>query len=512
MNHSKQVKGVFFAVLLLVLAAIAVNIQVSSIQSAMRAFVDEEGNWAKAQRSAFQSFISFQHTKDDIHLEEFNRHLSFNKGMITAKKHLDNKAFDQAKSTLTAIGADSYNTDKIVYLSRYFSWLNQSQKAFAIWDNANILVVKLEQLVHDYSSESNPAIKTSILNNINSTQQNMLKAEKDFEQAFINLAKQTDTALSAITAIIFCLLGTVIFVFFKKTMNKITENDELYQATFNKSQLAYVQFKLNGDLIHANPQFLRLINGNHNAIKGLNFFEILRNQGNHGRLISIKNNRKHQDFEFKFSESKNQDSFYKAHTTLIHNYSGTPLYFVAAINDISKEKAQNSALKKLAHKDYLTGLLNKFAFEKHLTIALQNQTNGYLLYMDLNNFKAVNDQAGHQIGDRILENVSSRIKRQLRKDDPLARMGGDEFAVFLENTTLQRAIVIAKNIKDSVGSKPFTHQDNIFNVGVSIGISGLSHNDTSINELINHADQACYHSKSSNKVIVHESLRQRHSA
>lgn len=510
MNHSKQVKGVFFAVLLLVLSAIAVSTQVSNIQSAMRAFVDEEGNWAKAHRNAFQSFTTYRHSKDPKDLAAFHNNLAFNKGVIKAKKLLDDEKFDSAKTVFLSIGSDNYNTDKIIYLTQYFSWLSQSQKAFKIWDDANLMVVALEKLVVSYSTETNLNNRLQLLSQINSTQKNMLQAEKDFEQAFIILAKQTDTALTVITAILFSILGVIIFIFFKKTMNKITENDELYQATFNKSQLAYVQFKLNGDLIHANQQFLRLINCDQNIARELNFFKILRNQGNPGHLISTQNNNKHQNFEFKLSLSQNQHSFYKAHTTLIHNYSGTPLYFVAAISDISKEKAQNKALKKLAHKDYLTGLLNKFAFEKTLTLALQEQANGYLLYMDLNNFKLVNDQAGHQIGDRILENVSTRIQSQLRKNDPLARMGGDEFAVLLTGITLQCAIMIAQKIKDAVSNKPFVHQDHIFSIGVSIGVSGLTHQHTSIDELINHADKACYRSKSSNKVMVDDSLR--HSA
>ena len=508
MKHSKQLMGVFFALLCLVVAAISTSKQASNIQSAMRAFVDEEGNWAKAHRNAFLSLIKFQHTNDIKHFEHFKSHLIFNKGIIKAKKELDSQNFKEAKQTFLKIGSDEYNIDKIIYLSKYFSWLEQSKKAFNIWDKANQMIINLDDLAETYMAEKNQTVKAQLLHTIQKTQQGMLKAEKEFENAFILLAKQTDTLLSLLSAVILSLLGAVVFIFFRKTMNKITENDELYQATFNKSQLAYVQFELNGKLIHANSQFMRLIGSTHESIKSLNLFTILRHHGNKESLITIKKSNKHQSFEFKLNTLNNQESFYKAHTTLIHNYSGTPLYFVAAINDISKDKAQNFALEKLAHRDYLTGLLNKFAFEKTLNSALISKKTGYLLYMDLDNFKTVNDQAGHQVGDRILENVSSRIQKQLRKGNPLARMGGDEFAAFLENITLNQALDIANDIRSSIIHKPFNNQLKQFDIGISIGISGLNYRHQNITELINQADQACYNSKSINEVVIHDSLLQ----
>lgn len=495
------------AVMLLVIAAICTSTQVSNIQSAMRAFVDEEGNWAKAHRGAYQAFIKFQHSQNPLHFEAFIDHLTFNKGVAKAKKQLDAHEFEQASLTLQEIGCDPYNIEQIIYLTRYFSWLQESQRAFKIWDKANEMVNHFEHMAMAYRMEPSALIKKQLLADISSTQQDMLKAEQEFDHAFIRLAEQTDNILSILTIIIFSLLGIIMFTVIKKVMNQITEKDELYQATFNKSQLAYVQFHLNGNLIDGNQQFMDLIKCNEIMLKSLNFFDILKNQGNPSHLISMKSRNKHQEFQFKLA-ANGSNRYFKAHATLIHNYSGTPLYFVAAIYDISKEKAQNRALKKLAHQDYLTGLMNRFAFENKLSELIKNQAYGYLLYMDLNGFKSVNDAAGHMVGDQILEQVAQKIRMHIRQNDLLARMGGDEFALFLENVTLKKATEIALNIRHALSSQQFVYLQNQFDISISIGISALTQGHKSIPELLSQADEACYVSKIKNRIVTYQSLAQ----
>ena len=128
--------------------------------------------------------------------------------------------------------------------------------------------------------------------------------------------------------------------------------------------------------------------------------------------------------------------------------------------------------------------------------------------MDLNGFKAVNDQAGHQVGDRILEQVTAKIRGQLRKDDPLARMGGDEFALFLADVSIERATEVANNIRLALSKNQFTHELNHFDISISVGISGLAEKPKSLHDLINQADEACYQSKTTNKVVVHQSMAQ----
>jgi len=149
--------------------------------------------------------------------------------------------------------------------------------------------------------------------------------------------------------------------------------------------------------------------------------------------------------------------------------------------------------------DPLTGLVNRAEFGERLDKALQSakdfESTHALLFLDLDQFKIVNDTAGHVAGDELLKQVSTLLAGQLRGRDTLGRLGGDEFSVLLENCPLGKASKVAEMLIEVIREYRFVWDQKTYQVGVSIGIVPIVAESTSRKQIMHDADQACYVAK-----------------
>ena len=172
---------------------------------------------------------------------------------------------------------------------------------------------------------------------------------------------------------------------------------------------------------------------------------------------------------------------------------------VAIFHDVTELRGLAREMSYQATHDALTGLVNKAEFERRLDTALDSlRTDGtgcVVSYLDLDRFKVVNDTCGHIAGDNLLREVAGLLKRQVRDSDTVARMGGDEFAMLLAGCPLDKARQIAEEVCDAVANHSFVWQDQVFEVGVSIGLVEVGPESVSAESVLNAADSACYVAK-----------------
>ncbi|HED15878.1 MAG TPA: GGDEF domain-containing response regulator [Gammaproteobacteria bacterium] len=164
-------------------------------------------------------------------------------------------------------------------------------------------------------------------------------------------------------------------------------------------------------------------------------------------------------------------------------------------------------VQHLAYHDALTGLVNRAEFEYRLKKVFMRcrdeKAIAALLYMDLDQFKIVNDTCGHLAGDQLLCQIASLLKSKLRKVDTLARIGGDEFGILLENCTTESALSVASSLTEVVDDFRFVWRDHTFRIGVSIGMVPIDANSASPTSVLSAADAACYAAKESGRNRVH---------
>ncbi|WP_159084108.1 EAL domain-containing protein [Saccharobesus litoralis] len=179
---------------------------------------------------------------------------------------------------------------------------------------------------------------------------------------------------------------------------------------------------------------------------------------------------------------------------------------IGSIIDITEKKRAEKQLEFMATHDALTGIYNRREFEKRLNTALcecKPNVSHTLLYMDLDQFKVVNDTCGHKAGDILLRQLTDEMRDVVDDKGVIARLGGDEFGVLLENCIGDAAFVIAYQIKQVVQEFRFVWDSRVFTVGVSIGMVEVNENNHSIDEVLSIADTACFTAKEKGRNRIH---------
>ncbi len=203
----------------------------------------------------------------------------------------------------------------------------------------------------------------------------------------------------------------------------------------------------------------------------------------------------------------------------IRNYAQEVIGVMGSYTDITERKLYQELIEGQARRDQLTKLHNRQALQEHLQKLEQDKEKkcGALLFIDLDNFKTVNDTLGHAIGDELLKIVSSRIKEVTEKNDFIVRLGGDEFAVLLISDSKQEALVsVAYKLADDIKNiilKPYMVDSNFIQLGVSIGITYFDSKKIDWTNTFNEADMAMYDAKASGKntiKVFSEELRSSH--
>ena len=204
----------------------------------------------------------------------------------------------------------------------------------------------------------------------------------------------------------------------------------------------------------------------------------------------------------------------------MRNDQGIVFGAVIVFQDVRHTRRLTRQLSYQASHDALTGLFNRLKFEEHLnellaSVASDPQEHA-LCYLDMDQFKIVNDTCGHIAGDELLRQISVALQDVIRKEDMLARLGGDEFGVLLKNCPLDQARQIAEKLRQSIKALRFAWRDKTFEIGVSIGVVAITPDNLDSASIMSAADLSCYAAKDMGRNRIHvyqptdAALTQRH--
>lgn len=227
------------------------------------------------------------------------------------------------------------------------------------------------------------------------------------------------------------------------------------------------------------------------------------------------------DIDYELTNHEEQRCVIAVKARAMHDDAGEFIGYRGVGRDMTTQHEMESQLVWQATHDDLTGLINRREFERVLTRSsikcLMNDRALTLCYLDLDQFKVVNDSVGHAAGDQLLRNVTACLAAELEDGMVLARLGGDEFALLLEDYDIAAAVDVAKRLVDKVDELRFAWDNRPFSVGLSIGITQVAADNT-LTDILSRADVACYTAKDFGRGRVHvyresdDDIVQRHSA
>jgi len=208
---------------------------------------------------------------------------------------------------------------------------------------------------------------------------------------------------------------------------------------------------------------------------------------------------------------KNGENYWiKEYVAPIHNEQQEISHFVAILEDITEARNLSQQLSYQATHDSLTGLINRTEFERRLGVIVAETKETFsehaLCFVDLDQFKIINDTCGHIAGDELLRQLGSLLSSKIRKTDTLARLGGDEFAILMVHCGQKQAEKITQEICEQIEQFQFIWDTRVFTIGASIGVSSIHQHTKDTMDVLRQADTACYAAKNAgrNRVYLYQ--------
>lgn len=289
---------------------------------------------------------------------------------------------------------------------------------------------------------------------------------------------------------------------------RITENQ--YRTLLDNSSDAIFSFDKNGQYLYVNKEFAKNVcDKDPEYVIGKKIWDLFSKEEADKRYAIVKwvfENAEIRNIEVRVP-NPNGDSYHLTTVKPIIDEQEKVTSVICISKEITERKLMEEQLKRIAHYDFLTDLPNRFLFDDHTKYAMsqaeRNNTKLAIMYIDLDKFKPVNDTYGHDVGDKILKSVASRIQKCLRKSDTAGRIGGDEFIVLLPKVdTQQDTLSVAEKIRIAL-NEPFEFPGcPTINISSSIGIAIYPEHGRDEAQLSRNADKAMYLAKESGRNLT----------
>ncbi len=301
----------------------------------------------------------------------------------------------------------------------------------------------------------------------------------------------------------------------KTKEKRYQEKIKLYAQIFNNTQEAIVITDKNGSIIDVNKAFEDITGYLREEILGKNP-NILKSDINGDKFFENmwSSLQKHGKFSGEIFNINKDGKIMPQLTSIssIKDKNGNVVNYFAIYQSIAEQKKTEAKLRRLANYDNLTKLPNRFLFEDRLKSALGRvdrlDIKIALVFIDLDNFKEVNDTLGHDAGDRVLQEVAKKLTSAIRESDTVSRLGGDEFVTILEDIKDETNLynICSKMLQNL--NKPFKLIDNQYHINASIGVAIAPDNTKDYDELLKFADIAMYKAKNEgkNRIVIYKEL------
>ena len=295
----------------------------------------------------------------------------------------------------------------------------------------------------------------------------------------------------------------------KQQEKALIESEFRYKALFNQGVEGIIIADMDFNIVNANPKAAEIFGYELEELFGKSviiFAVEEENLDTEEKLAAIMSGEQVPAFERKVRVKDGSILPVEVSLSLILNEDGTPIYIQNIFRNITERKENERQLKFLATHDQLTGLPNRALFfdrlHHALSLAKRYQRELGVLFLDLDGFKNINDVYGHSQGDRLLEAIGQRLGEQVRESDTIARIGGDEFTLIIQETSgVEEAKLLSGRILEAL-NQPFHSNGREITITGSIGISLFPRHGEDPEELVGSADKAMYVAKNYGKNTV----------
>ncbi|OJT29638.1 PAS domain S-box protein [Pseudomonas sp. FSL W5-0203] len=491
------------------------------VLSAVRGYVAGESLWSKGQKDAIYYLTLYADNRNDATYLKYQQAIAVPQGGHELRIALDRPTPDTDAARLGILKGGNHPDDvsSLIWLYLNFRHFSYLEKAIELWTVGDGYLVQLDEL----AQEMHGAITSGYVSSddvhhwkarITAINEGVTPAAKAFSDALgegsrmiLRLLLITNLA-TALGLIVLALLRTHKLLAQRHAFaDALQAEKERAQITLESIGDGVITTDVDGAIAYMNPAAEALTHWRSEQAQGLPLAALFK---------LLNENAEPDGFTLIEHIVKGQFSGGSEHSKLIQRLDGSTVSVtlvgapirsagkvsgaVLVLHDMTQERQYIANLSWQATHDALTGLANRREFEFRLEQVLQQvarQQSGRhaLMFLDLDQFKLVNDTCGHAAGDELLRHICALLQSDLREGDTLARLGGDEFGILLENCPAPVAEKIAESLRHTVQSLHFVWKGRPFMTTVSIGLVHISQTPTTLETSLRAADMACYMAK-----------------
>ncbi len=490
------------------------------MMSAVRSYVAGESLWSKGQKDAIYYLNLYANSRDEINYLKYQQAIAIPQGGHDLRVAMDQPVPDIARATAGILQGGNHPDDAqgIIWLYLNFQHSSYLEKAIDLWKVGDNYLVQLDEVAREMHGRilDGSATQADVMawrHRINTINEGVTPAAMAFSNALgegsrvilrILLVVNLTTAL---LLIILALFRTHKLLEQRHAFaNALQTEKERAQITLESIGDGVITTEVDGSIAYMNPAAEHMTHWKTEQAAGLPLaalFNLLDENAQKDSSTLIEH-----ILSGKLGASSENSKLIQRldGSTVSVSLVGSPIRTegkvsgaVLVLHDMTQERQYIANLSWQATHDALTGLANRREFEYRLELALNGLAHKpgrhAVMFLDLDQFKLVNDTSGHAAGDELLRHICALLQQGIREGDTLARLGGDEFGILLEHCTPESAERIAEGLRQTVESLHFVWKGRPFVTTVSVGLVHISNTPTTLEASLRAADMACYMAK-----------------
>lgn len=511
----------FGAMVVLAFLAVVLNYAMLTVMSGGRAYVHGEARWSKGQQEAVFRLDRYAETGERRHLDQAYAALDIPLGDRQARLALTGPAYDYEAAREGLLQGQNHPRDvpTMIWLFEHFEHAPYLNDAIDIWARADRYILELAALAERLEREWNaPSLDRNEIERLRERLTELDQILRSHETRFSDtLAEGLHWLRIALTtgstAALALLTGGVAWIF-RWSTRRIAASEGKFWSTFEHAPVGVALVAEDGRYREVNDAFCRILGYERDELLGapLEMAVYPDDCEPTGRLLEWARGAGEEGvtLERRYINANGYVLWGKLTLTAYpHDMSGEEPGMIAVLEDISEARELSDRLSYQASHDPLTGQLNRRRFEIELNNVLEaahaRHAHHVLAFLDLDQFKLINDTCGHYAGDAMLRQAAHVMEQALRKSDVLARLGGDEFGVILRDCNLETGRRIAEKLRTDLAAFLFTWEGRSFASSCSIGLVVVDETVSDANAALQMADTACYVAKEAgrDRIQVH---------
>ncbi|ROQ21812.1 diguanylate cyclase/phosphodiesterase with PAS/PAC sensor(s) [Marinimicrobium koreense] len=494
--------------LALMVLAVGFTYTVAKIQFATAAYVSGQSIWSRAQLATVYYLDRYSRAGDQEDLERAREWLAIPLADREARQAMAASPIREEEARAALIRGDNHPEDAagMVWLYRHFSGFGPLQQAVRVWEASDEWILRLQSLTEEMAQTSEPAALEALQKELGVLNRRLDTQTEQFRSAMIDAARWVTRFLSTVSVVFLVVIIVLAGLLSAWTLRVLRYSESRFRAIFEQAAVGIAQLDGRGVIRDINPAFGQILGLPREQLVGCLYQDLIHpedvNKGDEFREELRRRERSAYTLEKRLKCADGKTVWGRVTVSL-----GQGQEFVVILEDVSESRRLSMELSHQATHDALTGLFNRRAFEHRLTETLgrarTENSHHTLAFIDLDQFKVVNDTSGHFAGDRLLQQAVGIFRRCLREGDMLARLGGDEFGVIFEHCDPEQAVPVAEKLRVALDETPFAWEGNSYDISCSIGLVSISAGTPDVEHVLKSADVACYLAKEHGRNRIH---------